>query len=142
MLPYMHLKLQEEDAMWHINSSLCGPHSLHVSPCSIATSIFSCIYLFISFIKFYSILMFKYHSLSLLFKIPNLLPQPRKLVIFLLGNYLTLSINLENSHEYGKCDYAIATQWKIWDMALDTHINSWGICLIQGILVSFIFVSI
>ena len=43
----MYSKLQEEDSMWHINSSLCGPHSLHVSPCSISTSIFSCIYLII-----------------------------------------------------------------------------------------------
>ena len=51
MLP-MDSKFQEEDPMWHINSNLCGPHSLHVSPCSIATSIFSCIYLIISIIKY------------------------------------------------------------------------------------------
>ena len=46
----MDSKFQEEDDMWRINSSL--PHSLHVYPCSIASSIFSCIYLFISFIKY------------------------------------------------------------------------------------------
>ena len=45
-------KLQEEDAMWHIISSFCGPHSLHVSPCSVSTSIFSCIYLRSSIIKY------------------------------------------------------------------------------------------
>ena len=48
--------------------------------------------------------MFKHHSFPPLFQIPKLPLQPRKLVIFLLGNYLTISINLENSHEYGKCD--------------------------------------
>ena len=48
--------------------------------------------------------MFKHHSLSPLFKIPKIPLQPRKLVIFLLGNYLTLSINLAKYHEYGKCD--------------------------------------
>ena len=48
----MDSKLQEEDAMWHINSSLCGAHNLHVSPCSISTSIFSCIYLIISILKY------------------------------------------------------------------------------------------
>ena len=48
----MDSKLQEEDAMWHQIYSLCGLHSLHVSPGSIATSIFSCIYLFSSFIKY------------------------------------------------------------------------------------------
>ena len=48
--------------------------------------------------------MSEHHLLSPLFQIPKLPPQPRKLVIFLLGNYLTLNINLENSHEYGKCD--------------------------------------
>ena len=34
MLP-MDSKLQEEDSMWHKNSSLCGPHNLHVSPCNV-----------------------------------------------------------------------------------------------------------
>ena len=48
--------------------------------------------------------MFKHNSFPPLLKIPKLPPQPRKLVIFLLGNYLTLSINLEKYHEYGKCD--------------------------------------
>ena len=70
----MDSKLQEEDAMWQIDSSLCGPHILHVSPCSISTSIFSCIYLFSSFIKYYAILMLKHHSLSPLFQIPKLPP--------------------------------------------------------------------
>ena len=48
----MDSKLQKEDAMWHRISSLCGPHNLHASPCSIATSIFSCINLFSFFIKY------------------------------------------------------------------------------------------
>ena len=34
------------------NLQLVWAHSLHASPCSISTSIFSCIYLFISFIKY------------------------------------------------------------------------------------------
>ena len=76
----MDLKLQEEDAMWHKNSSLCGLHNLHVSPCSIATSIFYCIYLIISIIKFL------FHSNVLtsfiisLIKIPNVSIQPKELV--------------------------------------------------------------
>ena len=76
----MDLKLQEEDAMWHKMYSLCGPHRLHVSPCSIATSIFSCIYLICSIIKYL------FHSniwtsfISSLIKIPNLSIQPRELV--------------------------------------------------------------
>ena len=64
-------KLQEEDAMWHINPSLCGPHSLHVSPCSIATSILSCIYLFISFIKYL------FHSNVQTSSIVPLIPNPK-----------------------------------------------------------------
>ena len=48
----MESKWQEEDAMWHRKSSLCGSHILHVSSWSIATLIFPCIYLFISFIKY------------------------------------------------------------------------------------------
>ena len=48
----MDSKLQEEDAMWHKISSLCGPHNIHVSPWSIATSIFYFIYLTISIIKY------------------------------------------------------------------------------------------
>ena len=48
----MDSKLQEEDAMWHIKSNLCGSHILHVYSWSIATLIFPCIYLFISFIKY------------------------------------------------------------------------------------------
>ena len=76
----MDSKLQEEYAMWHINSSLCGPHSLHVFPCSIATSIFFCIYLIISIIKYL------FHSnvwtscISSLIKIPNVSIQPRELL--------------------------------------------------------------
>ena len=48
----MDSKLQEEVAIWYQISSLCGPHSLHVSLCSISTLIFPCIYLFSSFIKY------------------------------------------------------------------------------------------
>ena len=48
----MDSKLQEEVAIWYQISSLCGPHSLLVSLCSISTLIFPCIYLFISFIKY------------------------------------------------------------------------------------------
>ena len=76
----MDSKLQEDDAVWHQISSLCGPHSLHVSPCSIATSIFSCIYLISSIIKYL------FHSniwtsfIISLIKIPNLSIQPRELV--------------------------------------------------------------
>ena len=97
----MDSKLQDEDAMWHINSSLCGPHSLH-APLSLQ---FSLVFIYLSpLLNIYVILMFKHHSLSPLFKIPKLPPQPRKLVIFLLGKYLTLNINLRNSNEYGECD--------------------------------------
>ena len=109
----MDSTLQEEDAMWHINYSLCGPHSLH-DPLPLQ---FSLVFIFLApLLNIYAIIMFKHHSLSPLFQIPKLPPQPRKLVIFLHGNYLTLSINLTKSHEYGKCDYVIVTQWKIWDM--------------------------
>ena len=38
--------------------------------------------------------MSKHHLLFPLFQISKLPPQPRKLVIFLLGNYLTFSIPL------------------------------------------------
>ena len=48
----MDLKLQEEDALWHRKSSLCGSHILHVSSWSISTFIFHFIYLFVSFIKY------------------------------------------------------------------------------------------
>ena len=116
---HMDLKWQEEDAMWHRKSSLCGSHILHVYSWSIATLIFPCIYLFISFIKYL------FHSnvqTSFIFPlIPNpkaSTPKPRKLVIFLQCNYLTLSINLKKSHKYGKCDYAIVTQCKIWEMKI------------------------
>ena len=65
---------------------------------------FSLLFIYLApLLNIYSILMFKHHLLSPLFQIPKLPPQPRKLVIS-LGNYLTLSINLTNSHEYGKCD--------------------------------------
>ena len=76
----MDSKLQEEDAIWHQNSSLCGPHNLHVSPWSIATSIFSCIYLIRSIIKYL------FHSnvwtsfIISLIKTPNVSIQPRELV--------------------------------------------------------------
>ena len=76
----MDSKLQEEDAMWYKISSLRGPHNLHVSPCSIATSIFSCIYLIRYIIKYL------FHSniwtsfISSLIKIPNVSIQPRELV--------------------------------------------------------------
>ena len=76
----MDSKFQEEDAMLHQISSLCGPHSLHVSPCSIATSIFSSIYLFISFIKYL------FHSnFQTSFIIP-LIPNPKASTPN-LGNY-------------------------------------------------------
>ena len=76
----MHSKLQEDDAMWHINSSLCGPPNLHVSPCSTNTSSFSCIYLISYIIKYL------FHSnvwksfIRFLIKIPNVSIQPRELV--------------------------------------------------------------
>ena len=66
--------------MCHKNSSLCGPHNLHVSPCSIATSIFSCIYLISSIIKYL------FHSnvwtsfIISLIKNPYVSIQPRELV--------------------------------------------------------------
>ena len=76
----MDSKLQEEDAMWHKNSSLCAPHNIHVSPYSIATSIFSCIYLISSIIKylFHSNLLTSF--IISLIKIPNVSIQPRELV--------------------------------------------------------------
>ena len=76
----MDSKLQEEDAMCHTNSSLCGPHNLHVSPCSIATSIFYCIYLIISIIKYLFYSNVRTLFIFLLFKIPNVSIQPRELV--------------------------------------------------------------
>ena len=76
----MDSTFQEEDAMWHIYSSFCGPHIIHVSPWSIATLIFSYIYLIISIIKYL------FHSnvwtsfIRSLIKIPNVSIQPRELV--------------------------------------------------------------
>ena len=76
----MDSKLKEEDAMWHKNSSLCGPHNLHVSPCSISTSIFSCIYLISYIIKYLSHSNFWTSFISSLKKIQNVSIQPRELV--------------------------------------------------------------
>ena len=76
----MGLKLQEEDAMWHKLSSLCWPHSIHVSPCSISTSIFYCIYLISYIIKYLPHTNVWTSIISSLFKIPNVSIQPRELV--------------------------------------------------------------
>ena len=76
----MDLKLQEEDAMWHINSSLCGPHNIHVSPFSIAISIFTFIYLIISIIKYLSHSNVLKSFIFSFIKIPNVSIQPRELV--------------------------------------------------------------
>ena len=78
----MDSKLQE-DAMWHKYSSLCGPHNLHVSPCSIATSILYFIYLIISIIKYIFYSNFWISFISSLIKIPNVSIQPRELVGFM-----------------------------------------------------------
>ena len=77
----MDSKLQEEDAMWHQISSLCGPHSLHVSPCSIATSIFSCIYLISYIIKYLSHSNVWTSFIISLIKIPNVSIWLRELVV-------------------------------------------------------------
>ena len=84
----MDLKFQEEDAMWHINSSLCGQHNPQVSPWSIATLIFSCIYLISSIIKY----LFHYNVwtlfISSLIKIPNVSIQTRELIALMeLSHY-------------------------------------------------------
>ena len=76
----MDSKLQEEDSMWHKISSLCGPHGLHVSPCSIATSIFSCIYLICYIIKYLSHSNVRTSFIISLIKIPNVSIQHGKLV--------------------------------------------------------------
>ena len=76
----MDSKLQEEDAMWHQISSLCGPHSIHVSPCSVSTSIFYCIYLISYIIKYLSHSNVWTSFIGSLIKIPNLSIQPRELV--------------------------------------------------------------
>ena len=76
----MDSKSQEEDAMWHKNSSLCGPHNIHVSPCSIATSIFSGIYLIISIIKYLFHSNFWTSFIISLVKIQNVSIRPRELV--------------------------------------------------------------
>ena len=76
----MDSKLQEEDAMWHKNSNLCGPHSLYVSPCSIAISIFSCIYLISYIIEYLSHYNVWASSISSLIKISNVSIQPMELV--------------------------------------------------------------
>ena len=44
--------------------------------------------------------------------------QPRKLVIFLLGNYLTFSIHLTTLMNMEKYDLNIETQCKIWDITV------------------------
>ena len=76
----MDSKLQEEDATWHRISSLCGPHSLHVSPCSIATSIFYCFYLISSIITYLFHSNFLTSFIISLIKIPNVSIQPRELL--------------------------------------------------------------
>ena len=76
----MDSKLQEEDAMWHKISSLCGTHSLHVSPCSISTSIFSWIYLISSIIKYLLHYIVWSSFIISIIKIPNVSIQPRELV--------------------------------------------------------------
>ena len=107
----MDLKLQEEDTMLHINSSSICLHA----PLQLQ---FSLVFIYLDpLLNIYAILIFKHHLFSPLFQIPKLHPQSRKLVIFLLGNYLTLSINLTKSNEYGKGYQAILTQCKTSHMA-------------------------
>ena len=66
--------------MWHQISSLCGPHSLHVSPCSIGTSIFYCIYLISYIIKYLSHSNVSTSFIISLIKIPKVSIQPGELV--------------------------------------------------------------
>ena len=58
--------------MWHINSSLCGPHSLH-APLPLQISL---VFIYLApLLNIYSILIFKHNLLSPLFQIPKL-PSP------------------------------------------------------------------
>ena len=81
----MYLKWEEEDAMWHRKSSLCGSHILHVSSWSITTLIFPCIYLFRSFIKYWFHSNVQASFISSLIKIPNVSIQPRELTFVFRG---------------------------------------------------------
>ena len=83
--------------MWHKMRSLCGPHSLHVSPCSIATSIFSCIYLIIYITKYLSHYNVLISFIISLIKIPNVSIQPRELVGLMELSYYVL-ISMETLH--------------------------------------------
>ena len=83
----MDSKLQEEVSIWYQISSLCGPHSLHVSPCSI----YSCIYLISYIIEYLSHSNVPTSFISSLFKISNVSIQPWNQQgdgIVLLCNYL------------------------------------------------------
>ena len=67
--------------------------------------LFYIVFIYLSpLLNVYAIIMFKHHLFPPYSISQSFHTEPRKLVIFLLGNYLTLSINLTKSHEYGKCD--------------------------------------